>query len=76
LAPINNIYRLLVTHGADVNFVYPENLFKPAFSKDNIDQNMFGEGYEPDPAPYKTTFMINLIRKLGATTLTDLSVLK
>jgi hypothetical protein len=30
----DNIYPLLVSHGADVNFVYPEELFKPAFAED------------------------------------------
>jgi hypothetical protein len=33
-----NIFKQLVKAGADVNFVYPEDHFKPAFKEEEVDE--------------------------------------
>lgn len=58
----NNIFPLLVQHGADVNFVYPEDSFKPAFTEDQIGKDKLAQGYDPKK-PYKCTILINMIRQ-------------
>lgn len=48
---------LLVKHGADVNILYPEGLYKPAFKEEDVDD----EEYKAE-GPYYCTPLINVIR--------------
>jgi hypothetical protein len=56
-----NIFLLLVKAGADVNFVYPEKLFKPALKDEDLDDEHLGS-YDPK-GEYLCTPLINLIRQ-------------
>ena len=47
--------------GADVNFVYPEKLFKPALKDEDLDDDYLGS-YDPK-GEYLCTPLINLIRQ-------------
>jgi len=53
---IKNIFMFLVKAGADVNFIYPDKLYKPDLDPDNVE-----EDYDPK-GTYKTTLLINVIR--------------
>lgn len=54
---IDNIFLNLVKAGADVNIVYPEDKFKPAFKKDEVENPR----YNPQ-GKYLCTPIITLIR--------------
>lgn len=55
----DNIFMALVKKGADVNFVYPEDFYKPGFKEDEI---MDLDNYDIK-GKYKCSPMINLIRQ-------------
>ena len=55
----DNIFLLLAKHGADVNIVYPEKNFKPAFKEDDVADE--DESYD-SKATYKCTPLINVVR--------------
>jgi len=55
-----NIFYLLVKAGADVNFVYPEALYKPALKEEEVDEQ-FMDDYDPK-GDYFCTPLINLLR--------------
>lgn len=52
-----NIFTRLLKAGADVNVLYPEEKYKPAFKEDEVD----GQQYDPK-GKYFCTPLINLIR--------------
>lgn len=54
---VENIFSVLVKNGADVNVVYPEKLYKPAFKEDDVED----ETYNPK-GPYYCTPLISVIR--------------
>lgn len=56
---IDNIFLSLVKNGADVNFVYPEDEFKPALRDEEVEDL---ESYDPN-GKYHSTFLINTIRR-------------
>lgn len=56
----NNIFLLLSVNGADMNIIYPEKLYKPAFKEDEVDEQHMGS-YQPE-GKYFTTPLINVIR--------------
>jgi ankyrin repeat protein len=53
-----NIFMLLVKSGSDVNFVYPEELYKPAFKDEELIEL---DDYDPNGKHYSTP-LINVIR--------------
>jgi hypothetical protein len=55
---MDNIFATLVGHGANVNIVYPEIIYKPAFTEEDVED----ESYDPK-AIYKCTPLINVIRQ-------------
>lgn len=55
-----NIFYLLCKAGADVNIVYPENLYKPALKEEDLDEDQLEE-YDPK-GQYYCTPLINLLR--------------
>jgi ankyrin repeat protein len=56
--PYDNIFMSLAKSGADMNFVYPEEVFKPGFKDEEVEDL---DNYDPK-GHYYTTPMINLIR--------------
>ena len=57
----DNIFLQLVKAKADVNFAYPEKLFKPALKEEELDEDHF-ESYDTK-GTYMCTPLINLIRQ-------------
>jgi hypothetical protein len=55
-----NIFSLLCQAGADVNIIYPEELFKPALKDEELDEDQLGT-YDPK-GQYHCTPLINLLR--------------
>mmetsp|Transcript_3120 Transcript_3120/g.2999 ORF Transcript_3120/g.2999 Transcript_3120/m.2999 type:complete len:81 (+) Transcript_3120:972-1214(+) len=52
----NSIFFLLAEHGADVNIVYPELIYKPDLQVEEV------EGAYSLEAPYSCTALINVVR--------------
>ena len=59
-ANTETLFSVLVKKGADVNYVYPEKAFKPAFKSEEVDEQY--NDYNPE-GQYMSTFIINVIRQ-------------
>jgi hypothetical protein len=58
-----NIFYLLVKNGADVNFVYPEETYKPCFKEEEVDEQHM-HNYDPK-GPYHCSLLVHLVRQNG-----------
>jgi hypothetical protein len=54
----NNMFMKLAEKGANVNIVYPETSFNPAFKKEEVDD----DDYIAIEGNYKCTLFINIVR--------------
>jgi ankyrin repeat protein len=59
------IFEALANNGADLNLLYPETDFEPAYKEDtqSLQKGTIADQY--DKSVYKTTILINLVRQLA-----------